>query len=69
MIMILISFLACCASKASVPLVRGYVDVIRGFRSITFRDMRLMASAKHPGVYRTVPGSGDQLNEAFRKHK
>lgn len=55
MITILISFLACCASNALAASVRGYVDVISGFRSTSFRDRRLMASAKQPGVNRTVP--------------
>lgn len=49
------SFLACCASKAVAASVKGYVEVMSGFRSTIFRERRLMASAKHPGVYLTVP--------------
>lgn len=55
MITILISCLLCCASNARAASVSGYVDVIRGFKLTSLRDKRLMASAKQPGVYRTVP--------------
>lgn len=51
------SFLACCASNAFAASVNGYVEVIRGFKSTSSRDKRLMASEKQPGVYRTVPES------------
>lgn len=62
---ILISFLACCASKASAHFVSGYVDVIRGFKSTFFRLRRSIASAKQPGVNRTVPVASQPLN--FRR--
>lgn len=50
MITILMSFLASWASNALAASVRGYVEVIRGVRSIILRDSRLMASSKQPGV-------------------
>ena len=49
------SFLACCASNALEASVRGYVDVMSGLKLTIFRDNKLMASSKQPGVYRTVP--------------
>jgi hypothetical protein len=44
-ITILMSFLACCASKASAHLVNGYVEVISGFKSTSPRLKREIASA------------------------
>lgn len=59
------SFLACCASNALPASVRGYTEVMSGFKSTFFRESRLIASAKHPGVYLTVPVAQNELVEDF----